>query len=91
MQSMALSSRMNMNRPIPVARLVADISDKAQVNTHQYGGRPFGVGLLVAGVDVRDREWTVCPSCYVGDGAAPVRVLAVRAAQRLPRHGHWRA
>lgn len=65
MQSMALSSRMNMNRPIPVARLVADISDKAQVNTHQYGGRPFGVGLLVAGVDVRGRGWTGWPLAVV--------------------------
>lgn len=27
MQAMALSSRMNMNRPIPVQRLVTDISD----------------------------------------------------------------
>lgn len=65
MQSMALSSRMNMNRPIPVARLVADISDKAQVNTHQYGGRPFGVGLLVAGVDVREPGWTGWPLAVV--------------------------
>jgi hypothetical protein len=68
MQAQALSSRMNMNRPIPVQRLVTDISDsisfitfctlvyiiflEAQVNTQQYGGRPFGVGLLIAGIDV---------------------------------------
>jgi 20S proteasome alpha/beta subunit len=25
---------------------------EAQVNTQQYGGRPFGVGFLVAGIDV---------------------------------------
>lgn len=78
MQAQALSSRMNMNRPIPVQRLVTDISDsthsvnnenlviyfillflllfhflEAQINTQQYGGRPFGVGLLIAGIDVR--------------------------------------
>jgi 20S proteasome subunit alpha 6 len=67
MQAQALSSRMNMNRPIPVQRLVTDISDskaneievllnfflEAQVNTQQYGGRPFGVGLLIAGIDVK--------------------------------------
>lgn len=51
MQAQALNSRMNMDRPIPVQRLVADISDKAQVLTQQYGGRPFGVGLLIAGYD----------------------------------------
>jgi 20S proteasome subunit alpha 6 len=51
MQARALASRMNMARPVPVQRLVADISDKAQQNTQGYGGRPFGVGLLVAGWD----------------------------------------
>jgi 20S proteasome subunit alpha 6 len=29
------------------------IGDKAQVNTQHYGKRPYGVGLLVAGVDER--------------------------------------
>ena len=52
MQGQALASRMNMNRPIPVQRLVHDISDRAQRNTQSYGGRPFGVGMLVGGIDV---------------------------------------
>lgn len=52
MQAQALASRMNMDRAIPIQRLVTDISDKAQANTHGYGGRPFGVGLLIAGYDV---------------------------------------
>ncbi|KAJ1541449.1 hypothetical protein HK096_010194 [Nowakowskiella sp. JEL0078] len=39
------------DRPIPVFRLVSAIGDKAQVNTQRYGGRPYGVGLLVAGYD----------------------------------------
>lgn len=30
MQAQALSSRMNMNRPIPVQRLVTDISDSKE-------------------------------------------------------------
>lgn len=54
MQAQALASRMNMNRALPVQRIVTDISDKAQTNTQEYGGRPFGVGLLVAGYDVRN-------------------------------------
>lgn len=53
MQGQALASRMNMSRPIPVQRLILDISDRAQVNTQQYGGRPFGVGMLIAGYDVQ--------------------------------------
>lgn len=40
-----------MDRPIPLRRLVGFLADKAQRNTQQYGSRPLGVGLLVAGVD----------------------------------------
>lgn len=32
-------------------RIVSQIADRAQINTQQYGKRPYGVGLLVAGVD----------------------------------------
>ena len=39
------------NRPIPVERIVSSIGERAQTNTQQYGKRPYGVGLLVAGVD----------------------------------------
>lgn len=41
------------NKPIPVARVAHEIGDKAQKNTQTYGRRPYGVGLLVAGYDVR--------------------------------------
>ncbi|KAI0079715.1 proteasome-domain-containing protein [Panus rudis PR-1116 ss-1] len=46
-----MSSRMVFNRPIPVNRLVSAIADKAQVNTQEYGRRPYGVGFLVIGQD----------------------------------------
>ena len=42
---------MNYGRPIPVERIVNMIGDRAQKNTQNYGKRPYGVGLLVAGVD----------------------------------------
>jgi len=35
----------------PVGRLVRKIADKHQVHTQRYGRRPYGVGLLIAGVD----------------------------------------
>lgn len=51
MRQQAMSSRMTFNRPIPVNRLVSAIADKAQVNTQEYGRRPYGVGFLVIGQD----------------------------------------
>ncbi|THH33748.1 hypothetical protein EUX98_g455 [Antrodiella citrinella] len=51
MRQQAMSSRMVFNRPIPVNRLVSSIADKAQVNTQEYGRRPYGVGFLVIGQD----------------------------------------
>ncbi|GJE84739.1 20S proteasome subunit [Phanerochaete sordida] len=51
MRQQAMSSRMVFNRPIPVNRLVSSIADKAQVNTQEYGRRPYGVGFLVIGGD----------------------------------------
>jgi len=51
MRQQAMSSKMVFNRPIPVNRLVTAIADKAQVNTQEYGRRPYGVGFLVIGQD----------------------------------------
>ncbi|KAI0069129.1 20S proteasome subunit [Artomyces pyxidatus] len=51
MRQQAMSSRMTFNRPVPVNRLVSTIADKAQVNTQEYGRRPYGVGFLVIGQD----------------------------------------
>ncbi|KAF8342032.1 20S proteasome subunit [Cantharellus anzutake] len=51
MRQQAMSSRMTFNRPIPVNQLVTAIADKAQVNTQEYGRRPYGVGFLVIGED----------------------------------------
>ncbi|ESZ91227.1 putative proteasome component Pre5 [Sclerotinia borealis F-4128] len=51
MKNQALSSRLTYDRAIPLERLVASIGDRAQSNTQHYGKRPYGVGLLVAGVD----------------------------------------
>jgi len=51
MRQQAMGSRMQFNRPVPVNRLVSSIADKAQVNTQEYGRRPYGVGFLVIGQD----------------------------------------
>lgn len=51
MKQQSLASKMTYGRPIPLERLVAQIGDRAQTNTQSYGRRPYGVGLLIAGVD----------------------------------------
>jgi 20S proteasome subunit alpha 6 len=42
---------MTYGRAIPLDRVVTQIGDRAQTNTQHYGKRPYGVGLLAAGVD----------------------------------------
>jgi len=51
MKQQSLASKMTYARPIPVERIVSQIGDRAQTNTQHYGKRPYGVGLLIAGVD----------------------------------------
>ena len=51
MKQQSLASKMTYGRAIPLERIVAQIGDRAQTNTQHYGRRPYGVGLLVAGVD----------------------------------------
>lgn len=51
MKQQCLGHRLTYGRAIPVRSLVDMIGDKAQTNTQVYGKRPYGVGLLVAGVD----------------------------------------
>lgn len=51
LRQQALSSKMIFNRPLSLSKAVHSIADKAQENTQSSGGRPYGVGLLVAGFD----------------------------------------
>ena len=63
MRQQAMRSKTLFRRPIPVSRIVQLIGDKAQDNTQSYGRRPYGVGLLVAGVDETGPHlWEFLPS-----------------------------
>jgi 20S proteasome subunit alpha 6 len=53
MKQQCLSHRLTYGRAMPLRTLVDMIGEKAQINTQTYGKRPYGVGLLVAGVDER--------------------------------------
>ncbi|KAK0665548.1 nucleophile aminohydrolase [Cercophora samala] len=51
MKQQCLGHRLTYSRNMPIRSLVDMIGSKAQINTQHYGKRPYGVGLLVAGVD----------------------------------------
>jgi 20S proteasome subunit alpha 6 len=51
MKQQSLASRLTYDRAIPLSEITSRIADRAQTNTQQYGKRPYGVGLLIAGVD----------------------------------------
>jgi 20S proteasome subunit alpha 6 len=51
MKQQSLASRLTYDRAIPLSEITLRIADRAQMNTQQYGKRPYGVGLLIAGVD----------------------------------------
>ncbi|KNZ47577.1 proteasome subunit alpha type [Puccinia sorghi] len=51
MRQQSMTSRLLHNRPLPLSRSVMAIADKAQVNTQEYGRRPYGVGFLIGGHD----------------------------------------
>jgi 20S proteasome subunit alpha 6 len=53
MKQQSLASRLTYDRPIAIAEITARIGDRAQTNTQHYGKRPYGVGLLIAGVDAK--------------------------------------
>ncbi|XP_047319662.1 proteasome subunit alpha type-1-A-like [Impatiens glandulifera] len=49
--------------PLPVGRIVVQLADKAQVCTQRSWKRPYGVGLLVAGLDESGAHlYYNCPS-----------------------------
>lgn len=53
MKQQSLSSRLTYDRAILLSEITSRIADRAQTNTQQYGKRPYGVGLLIAGVDAK--------------------------------------
>lgn len=63
MRTECLHSKFSFDTPLPVSRLVSTLGDKAQVTTQRYGRRPYGVGMLIAGVDASGpRLFQFCPS-----------------------------
>ena len=53
MKQQSLSSRLTYDRPILLSEISSRVGDRAQTNTQHYGKRPYGVGLLISGVDAK--------------------------------------
>jgi len=53
MKQQSLASRLTYDRAIPLSDITSRVGDRAQTSTQHYGRRPYGVGLLIAGVDAK--------------------------------------
>ncbi|XP_024399665.1 proteasome subunit alpha type-1-B [Physcomitrium patens] len=63
MRSECVTHNFVYESPLPVGRLVVQVADKAQVCTQRSWKRPYGVGLLVAGLDETGPHlYQNCPS-----------------------------
>lgn len=63
MRSECINHHFVYESPLPVGRLVVQVADKAQVCTQRSWKRPYGVGLLVAGLDETGPHlYQNCPS-----------------------------
>ncbi|PON54950.1 Proteasome A-type subunit [Parasponia andersonii] len=63
MRSECINYNYTYDSPLPVGRLVVQLADKAQVCTQRSWKRPYGVGLLVGGLDESGAHlYYNCPS-----------------------------
>lgn len=63
MRNECLNHRYIYDSPMTIGRLVTQIADKSQIKTQNSSKRPYGVGLLVAGVDQKGPHlYETCPS-----------------------------
>ncbi|GFH17897.1 proteasome endopeptidase complex, partial [Haematococcus lacustris] len=63
MRNECLNHKYVYESPLPVGRLVRQVADKHQVCTQRSWKRPYGVGLLVGGVDAAGPHlYNTCPS-----------------------------
>jgi len=88
MRSECLNHKYIFDAPMNVGRLVTQIGDKSQQKTQSASKRPFGVGLLVAGVDESGPHlFETCPSGnYFEYRAMAIGGRSTSAKTYLERH-----
>uniref|UniRef100_A0A2K5BW56 Proteasome subunit alpha type-1 n=1 Tax=Aotus nancymaae TaxID=37293 RepID=A0A2K5BW56_AOTNA len=84
----SLDSRFVFDRPLPVSCIVSLIGSKTQIPTQQYGWRPYGVGLLIAGYeDMGPYIFQTCPSAsYFDCRATSIGAHSQSARTHLETH-----
>uniref|UniRef100_A0A2K6UYE9 Proteasome subunit alpha type-1 n=1 Tax=Saimiri boliviensis boliviensis TaxID=39432 RepID=A0A2K6UYE9_SAIBB len=76
-----LDPRFAFDRPPPVSCIVSLIGSKTQIPTQQYGWRPYGVRLLIAGYDdMGPHIFQTCPSANYFDCRAMSTVAHSQSA-----------
>ncbi|EDW76648.2 uncharacterized protein Dwil_GK14549 [Drosophila willistoni] len=60
-----MSYRHTYEAAYPVSRLVTNLGNKMQPTTQRYDRRPYGVGMLIAGYDLKPHIYQVMPSANV--------------------------
>lgn len=79
----AQQNRVTYDAPIDVISVVRDIADLQQMTTQSGGYRPFGVSLLIAGVDDRAHLYETDPTgiyfefkaTVIGEGETKIRPI----------------
>ncbi len=65
MREECLDSKWSYDAPIAIERLARSVAMKSQPYTQTYGRRPYGVGFLIAGQDVRQTlQFHMLQVCY---------------------------
>ncbi|XP_012913805.2 proteasome subunit alpha type-1-like [Mustela putorius furo] len=84
----SLDSRFVFDTPLPGSHLVSLIGGKTQTPTQQYGQRPYGVGLLIAGYDdMGPHIFHTCPSAnYFDYRVLSIGARSLSACTYLERH-----
>ena len=58
-----LDSKWSNDEPLSISRMVNNVAYKMQLPTQKYGSRPFGVGILIGGYDLKGPHiYYLCPS-----------------------------
>ena len=88
MRQECLNEEFVFDRDLAMGKLLATIADKMQTKTQQYGSRPYGVGLLIAGFDENGPHiYETCPSAnYYDCKAMAIGARSQSARTFIERH-----